>query len=124
MKFDLKKPCANCPLLRSDKRVSLRHARIREIHRYLTDAQGASFPCHKTVDHGQDDLPDHEYTPDGSESHCAGGLIYSLIQEQPNQLTRVALRLRVIDPDELLRHQDLVFSSLEEWLQHAVDRHV
>lgn len=114
MKFDLKKPCANCPFLRSDKRVDLRRARIKEIHQYMTDAQGASFPCHKTVDYSQDD-------PTGQESHCAGGIIYSLMQERPNQLTRIALRLRMIDADELLKHSDQVFSSLSEWLKEAAD---
>lgn len=117
MKYDLKKPCANCPLLVSEERVNLRSARIMEIHNYLTAAQGGSFPCHKTAAHDDDG----EYTPKPDESHCAGGLIYALAQESPNQLTRVALRLGVLDADALLKHRDLVFPSVGAWLKHAVD---
>lgn len=123
MKYDLKKPCANCPLLRSKKRVSLRAGRIREIHNHLVGPQGGSFPCHKTVkqeDRGDED-DDTSYTPTPNEQHCAGGLIYALAQDNPNQLTRVAMRLRLFDPDELLKQKKKVFGSLHEWLETAVD---
>lgn len=118
MKYDLKKPCTNCPFLRSEKRVNLRYDRIAEIHNYMTAAQGGSFPCHKTVEHDDDD---GEYVPRPGEQHCLGGLIYALAQGSPNQLTRVALRLGVVDADELLKHKGIVFSSLGEWQRHAVD---
>jgi hypothetical protein len=131
--FDLKKPCANCPFLRGDKAVRLRHARITEIHNTVTGAQGGIFPCHKTVSDEereavyQDlDVEDEMEVPQPSNKpwqYCAGALVYALKQQMPNQLTRVALRLRTFDPDALLATPEAanVFDNLREWKRTAVD---
>lgn len=127
MKFGLKKPCDSCPFLRTDGAVRLRAGRIRDIHNVVTGSQGGSFPCHKTVkdeDREEDECGDEIWS--GPRPHwqwCAGALIYALKQERPNQLMRVALRVGLLDPDELLASDaaDDVFDNRAEWLVSADD---
>jgi hypothetical protein len=131
MKFDLKKPCSNCPFLRTDGAIRLRAGRVRDIHNVVTASQGGSFPCHKTVrDEDRDDTDDEDEDDEGGfdapEPHwqwCAGALIYALKLEQPNQLMRIASRLGLLDADPLLASEAAndVFDSREEWLRSTVD---
>jgi hypothetical protein len=121
MKFDLKKPCANCPFLKTDGAVRLRADRVREIHNTVTGSQGGSFPCHKTV---SDEEREEEWLgPQPDWQWCAGALIYALKQESPNQLMRIALRLNIMDAEGLLGSPAAndVFGSQHEWLETAVD---
>ena len=48
MNFKLTKPCSNCPFLKVGG-IRLRRERAREIARAQIDAQGGTFPCHKTT---------------------------------------------------------------------------
>jgi hypothetical protein len=124
VKFDLKRPCSNCPFLNRDDAVRLRAGRIREIHDVVTASQGGSFPCHKTVsdDERDDDEGDGWIGPQPEWQWCAGALIYALKQERPNQIMRIALRLRLFNADELLAtpEADEVFSSRAQWLREGV----
>lgn len=91
MRFNLTKPCSNCPFLKKGG-VPLRLERIREIHRLVTGTSPLGegvFPCHKTV----------------TREH-----------ESPNQMTRIALRLGSFDPDKLMKHGSKVHDSLDAWI--------
>ena len=76
MKFDLIRPCDNCPF-RSDKPFPLAPGRVREI---LGGGKGrkwwpaTSFPCHKTVDYGRSDAG--RVGPNAQQ--CAGVMIILL----------------------------------------------
>ena len=128
MKYDLQKPCGNCPFLKKGG-VHLRLGRIREIHRVVTGTDprgGGTFPCHKTVDHDQDSEDDDEEFEDEHKkwaapshpnaSHCAGAIIYSLKLEMPNQMTRIAMRLGSFDADRMMKHSKKVHDSLDGWI--------
>lgn len=64
MRFDLTRPCGNCPF-RNDLHFGLRAERVREI---LGGGKGKSwwptpsFPCHKTIDYAPYTLGDDSIT--------------------------------------------------------------
>lgn len=94
MKFNLKKPCANCPF-RNDipkQQGWLGEDRAQGIVDSIIDLQ-QSFPCHKTTD------LDGERS--GKEQHCAGALIMLEHIERPNQMMRISERLGMYDRTQL-----------------------
>lgn len=119
--FGMKKPCDNCPFTRKESRVALHSRRIREIHGVVTGSTGGVFPCHKTVDYSEYDDPSDTPLPSKSQSFCAGAVIYALKQDSPNQMMRIGMRLRDLDPQQMLKHQDLVFDGIHEWMKHSID---
>lgn len=93
MRFNLRKPCDNCPF-RSDKPFyGLGPERVREI----AECDG-TFPCHKTTDL---DTEDGEARVLPTSSHCAGFLIFRERLEQPSQMMRIAERLGLYDRHKL-----------------------
>lgn len=89
-------PCKSCPF-RSDIRPFLRRDRAAEIADSLL-LFDQSFPCHKTTEHDDDG----EYVPDREgEHHCAGAMILLWHLKRPNQWMRIAMRLRLFDPEHL-----------------------
>lgn len=87
MKFDMKKPCANCPFRKHERAVRLHSARVVEIM-----ASEGMFPCHKTVDYSHDD--DGRETPDTQA--CVGFMVLAHKLGRPNQMMRIAKRLGLI----------------------------
>lgn len=91
MKFDLKKPCKDCPFVcGSSINKSLAEGRIEEIVHSIVN-EDASFTCHKTLGYDGKKV-DHQ--------HCAGATIYlERIGEygRPNQVLRIAERLGLYD---------------------------
>lgn len=113
--FDLKRPCSNCPFLKKDEAVTLRAERIKELHEAATGMQGAPFFCHKTVEYSSD-------RPDTSRSSiCAGSLVYQIKLQSPNQSTRIAGRMGLIDAKALARFEAEVHDGLTAWLTKADD---
>lgn len=114
MKFNLTRPCSDCPF-RSDIKFYLSPERKEEIARNLVEDEN-TFACHKTTDH--EGWDDGEYMATGQESHCAGALI---IMENNNLIVdnwrlRMTVGLGLLDTDKL----DLsspVCGSFEEWIQ-------
>lgn len=116
MRFDLVRPCANCPF-RTDVRPYLRRGRVLEIRRALLD-RDQTFSCHKTVDWTREEDEEDDGRPAArhcrnDEQHCAGALILLEKLDQPNQLMRIMERLGVYDR----RRLDMaapVFGSFED----------
>lgn len=74
--FKLRKPCANCPFLKSGA-IELRPGRLAGIIENLVDDDHSTFFCHKTVSRADNQhLDTGEYLPVGTESMCAGAMIY------------------------------------------------
>lgn len=95
MRFDLKRPCKQCPFLRGNS--FLHPERAREIANYaLTDNE--TFVCHKTIDK--------------KEQHCAGALLLSERHGRPNAMHQIAQRLGIYKPEELLDAD--IYESAEE----------
>lgn len=111
MKYNLYKPCADCPF-RSDRRPFIRADRAEEILE-----SDAPFPCHKTVDYSED--------CDGRETentqHCAGVLILLEHENRPHQMMRIAERLRLYDRSKLDMSAP-VYESIDDCIeQHEME---
>ena len=95
MKFDLRRPCADCPF-RTDVRPYLTAARVREIVHSITRLQ-QTFSCHKL-----NDFDDEGEVVEGPRSqHCAGALVFLERLGRPNQMMRIAERLGAYDHTQL-----------------------
>ena len=115
MNFDMTRPCDSCPFC-PGRFDGLRKGRVIEIVEGLQ--AGAHFPCHKTVDHDNENEP----LPD-SGSFCAGAMIMLEKAQDPeqaphNHALRIAERLGFYDHTKL----DLtapVFASFEQMIEEA-----
>ena len=112
-------PCAKCPFLKGTKML-LREGRIVEIESCVNQHNGATFPCHETVDYngdgdGEDDCGGRETD---KTQHCAGALIYIEKQGVSSQMMRIAERLGMYDR-HALASEDLVWDDLDEWLENG-----
>jgi hypothetical protein len=105
MKFDLKRPCKECPF-RNDRPGYLYPERVEEI----TDAlfNGHTFQCHKTIGKRE-------------EQHCAGATIFLEANERPNQMMRICERLGFYDR-HALDMSSPVFTDAEDMIEHQRTR--
>jgi hypothetical protein len=113
MKFDLKKPCANCPFRndRPDQEGWLGEERAADIIDAITRLQG-TFSCHKT--NGHDD--EGEAIVNENSQHCAGALIMLEHNQEPNQMMRIMERLGFYDRTKLDMDAP-VFKSYDEFVR-------
>jgi hypothetical protein len=113
MKYDMTKPCAKCPFVRGTQ-MRLRPDRIRDIERSVNQHNGATFPCHETLDYSDGDGGrDTDKT-----THCAGALIYIEKQGVSSQMMRIAERLGMYDRRKLA-DEGLVWDDVDEWVEHG-----
>lgn len=110
MKFDMKKPCAQCPFARAGAVLEADSA--RNILGQFADGSGGTFPCHKTAEVGDDGLFDA--TPESQ--HCIGALAFAEKQGVSTNFMRVAGRLGVYDPAAAEACADLVYDDMDEAL--------
>ncbi len=110
MKFNLKRPCKDCPFLKSNG--YLRRTRAIEIAEVLRN--DASFSCHKTVDYSVDS----EHRSCEHDSFCAGALVVMDNEDNlfMNVLPRLGALLDDFRPEELRGHDD-AFESLEAFIE-------
>lgn len=93
MNHNLKTPCAQCPF-REDVKGFITAGRAKDICESLLNGQ--SFPCHKTLKQEEDGLVETS-----KSEHCAGAMIFLEKQGAPNQMMRIAERLRMYSPKQL-----------------------
>lgn len=117
MKFELKRPCKDCPF-RNDKphqKGWLGKERATAIYEGLLD--GGCFPCHKTHDYADDDTGKFQH----QEGHqfCAGALIMLENENMTfqSQALRMAVRLRLYRPDNLDKNSP-VFKNGDEFVDY------
>jgi hypothetical protein len=115
--YDLKKPCDNCPFLKKGG-VRLTQGRVQEIADAMLNWNGSTFACHKTtIDVEGDEGGERAVT--GKSRHCAGALIFAEKNDNANQMMRIAERLGMYKPQELMADQAvvaLVFDDVDEML--------
>lgn len=115
MRFDLYKPCSNCPFLKKGG-IGLSADRVREIAGAMLDSQGATFACHKTVEY-DDEGEDMRDTK--GQRHCAGALMFAEKRGNATQMMRIMERLRAYDARKLMSDKKvvaLVFDDLAQML--------
>lgn len=123
----LTSPCSNCPF-RTDIPPYLSQARAKEIAAALyvkgDPSQGGVFPCHETTEF----VPTGEYGEEelratARSKWCAGSLI--LMEKQGvlglNQMARIWMRMRMLNPDRLMLDAP-VFGSFKEWIRAQPSR--
>jgi len=114
MNFTLTVACSSCPFRRTGF-IPLRPGRVREIASSALKPDGATFSCHKTVEHDDDG----EHVRRDDEEHCAGFLIFAEKHDNATQMMRIAERIRSYDRTKL-QDQDGIFDTLTEMLRaHA-----
>jgi hypothetical protein len=119
VKFDLKKPCHNCPFLKKGG-IRLYRSRVEEIAGAMLESQGATFACHKTTIPGTDDEGGEGMVMDADSRHCAGALIFAEKHRNATQMMRIAERLGWYDAKALMADKEAVgsvFDSLREMLR-------
>ena len=126
MRFDLRKPCAECPFTRSVNPF-LSAERAAEIAEAVL-SDNRTFTCHKHLNGTYVDLEDenaddeglsYRYEPTMSDQHCAGAMAMVDRTGMPNAMLQVAERLGLRDPKRLSPESlDLVFTSVEEMRAH------
>lgn len=118
MKFTLRRPCAHCPF-RSDIRPFLQRGRAAEIAEAITTRQ-QTFACHETTvpDEDEDGFGEMRETP--NSQHCAGAMILLEKIERPNQMMRIAERLRLYDRSRLAMDSP-VFATARAFIEAQED---
>lgn len=119
MKFDLKRPCDNCPFLRVGG-VRLLPDRVREIAEGMLDSQGTTFACHKTTVDGEDEEGNGDRVVTPESKHCAGALIFAEKNRTATQAMRIMERLRMYDAAALMKDEVMtskVFDDVDEMVR-------
>lgn len=113
MKFNLKKPCKDCPF-RSDRQLNhgwLGKRRAEEIAESLEDN---AFPCHKTITYDDEDQAVYS----DKTQHCYGALVVLNNEDYflNNKITRMALMFGFMNPDTEYK-SDLIVSDRTQFIQ-------
>lgn len=91
--FDLKRPCKNCPFLKSQGHLfRLGEERVRGI------VDAPAFQCHKTLDF---DADDGEGRAGDQPQQCAGLMALLHKEGRANQIMRVAERISNFDASKI-----------------------
>lgn len=95
----VKRPCRECPFRKTSS--YLYPARARELAENAASHNGSAFWCHKTLD-------------ESPRLQCGGMATFGEKLGFQNQAMRIALRLGMYEPSELIKFYDLVYDSIEE----------
>jgi hypothetical protein len=129
MKFDLRKPCVDCPFRKDALAGWLGRERAQEIADALTK-EDKTFACHKTVAHHdieveEGDIDQAEYDEElANRQHCAGAIAMVEAEGAANSMLQVSERLGIRDPERVTAEgRELSFDSVEDFVaRHTNDR--
>lgn len=93
MSFTRNTPCPDCPFLVSNAQ----HYREGRLEQFAS----GRFPCHKSAALVDDEEGTSEFVATKDSLECTGSLLFQLKRGTPNQMTRIAMRLGMFDPDKL-----------------------
>jgi hypothetical protein len=102
-------PCSNCPF-RKVGAISLMPGRLVDIVKDLLTDDLSTFHCHKTLDWSGEDSA---YKITGSESVCAGSMIYLEKIRQPNVVMRIGYALGKLDQAVLKDQADIIIDEVK-----------
>lgn len=111
--YRLRKPCANCPFLRTGG-IHLRPGRLKDIVDGLLLDDQASFVCHKTANYSDEEAADGGSRPvSAGEVMCAGAAAYLAKIGRPSVGMRVAQAFGAVESDHWREAMDLVVDQVE-----------
>jgi hypothetical protein len=118
----VKTPCDNCPF-RSDVPAYIHPERGEEIWKALRN--DGAFPCHKTVDYGDEDDDGFEGRVTHASQFCAGALILmeKACQDLGGARMNMMVRIYILYGKATLDLDDLDmdapgFDTVEDWIEH------
>ena len=120
MNYDMTAPCSgaiSCPFRTDCLPGWLGKERAEEIIEAIVDRQ-QTFACHKTTQFDDDGESVHHT----DEQHCAGAMILLEKIERPNQMMRIAERLRLYDRTRLQMDAP-VFDEPDDFICHHAQNH-
>jgi hypothetical protein len=113
----MEKPCEGCPF-RKDGGVKLHRGRVEEIAEGLQ--ADMHFNCHATIDYR--DAEEGIGAVSKKTRHCYGAARLLLLEKMPNQLMRIAMRVRGLDPEKILAPCGVrMAESFEEFREFATE---
>lgn len=77
--YRIKRPCADCPFRSDGNGIDLMPGRLSQIAHDITQGDGKTFYCHKTLSGERfEELEEEDvgYEPGRKEAACAGALIF------------------------------------------------
>lgn len=114
MNFNLKKPCKDCPFLKSATKGWLGRERTEGIAQTLTSGKG-TFSCHKTTGATKGVIN----VPQENQSHCYGALVMlrnmNLIEKS---FILIAAEVLLGADLSKVKKSDKVFSNDKEFIEH------
>jgi len=126
MKFNLRKPCANCPF-RTDLHTNygwLSKARAEEISESMKEKV---FPCHNTtISSDYDDDGEEIYISNPKEQACFGAIV-TLHQEGKlfdNQMIQIAIRLGLYKGYKNINTDLPIVSDRQEFIAMHTDSYM
>lgn len=99
MKYDLTKPCKDCPFL--DEKLGMFFSSGERAQEIVDAARTGVFPCHKTTTWDENDNGDTRQVVRPTTQACAGAMIAMEHCDEPNQMMRIAERIGVYDRRKL-----------------------
>lgn len=124
MRFDLTRPCANCPFLREGG-IRVHPERAREIAQgQLCGQEERTFPCHKTtIDVVDNETGESDLGWGPQTQYCAGALAFATKLDSFNQTMQIAERLSWWDPSQMEPTAGAgVFGSVLEMMHAQTER--
>jgi hypothetical protein len=117
VRFDLRKPCVQCPFRPGG--VLLNGPRAQEIADAVTIGD-VTFTCHKTISGEHLELDDGEerYNPGRGDQMCAGAIALIRKTGAANQMLQIAERLGLCDPNRLSPEAEgMIYESVEAMVE-------
>lgn len=119
MRFDLVRPCPNCPFRRDCLKEWLGEARATEIADSVLD-EDRTFACHETTQFSDDD---GEYAPHEDEQHCVGAIMLVEQTGAANAMIQIAERLGLLHFGRFAANiASQVFATREDFIAHHASR--
>jgi hypothetical protein len=119
VKYDLTKPCRDCPFL--DEKLGMFFSSGDRAQDIADAVRIGTFPCHKTAVWDEDSDGESVQVIRPATQACAGALIALEHGDEPNQMMRIAERLGFYDPSKLEMDSPSC-SDLDEWVNWHHER--
>jgi hypothetical protein len=113
VKFEIKRPCPECPF-RRDCSPFLRRA--GEIRDQMRDDH-YWFACHQTTG-----AKGGKRIKPAEQSHCAGLMKVLWKERRPNVAMRLAILFKLVTIEQLEERRPAVFRNLDEFARHHLER--
>lgn len=118
MKYDLTKPCKDCPFL--NEKLGMFFSSGERAQDIVDGVREGMFPCHKTTTWDEDSEGETVQVRTPTTQACAGAMIALEHGGEPNQMMRIAERVGFYDATKLDMDSPSC-TDLDEWVNWHYD---